>query len=110
MAKWITLIFPLTDSEGKRHAACGPCLGGLALLKAKKGTWRLIHIKSSAPVVSLSGDYAAIRRLSEDIVGLADWEKYDTREQITAVPGLAERVRAIILSASGEDEIEAGHA
>ncbi len=110
MAKWITLIFPLTDSEGKRHAACGPCLGGLSLLKVKTGCWNLIHIKSSAPVVTLEGNYGDVRRVCADIVGLADWEQYDTRKQIMAVPGLAERVKAVILSASGEDEMEAGNA
>lgn len=110
VAKWISLLFPFTDSEGKKHPAYGPCLRGLALLKVKKGHWSLTHMKSSARIVYIEGDYADVRRAATDIANLADWDEYETREQVMAVPGLAERVKAILLSAAGEDEREAGNA
>lgn len=67
-------------------------------------------MKSGNGVVGLDGDYQTIRRISVDIANLVDWNGFTTREEILAVTDLGRRIDAIINSACGEDEMQAGNA
>jgi len=110
MAKWERLFFQIKRSDGTKQMVSGPSFRGLSLLKMDTGTWSLTHIKSGARIVTLTGDYQSVKRLATDVANLADWNEFATKEDVNAAPGLGERVKAILLSAMGEDEMEAGNA
>ena len=88
----------------------GPSFRGLSLLKMESEVWSLTHIKSGARIVTLTGDYQSVKRLATDVANVADWNEFATKEDVNAALCLGERVKAILLSAMGKDEMEAGNA
>lgn len=109
MAKWIGHFFRGHREDGTFFPMYGPAYRGLALCRISKGTYALTHMRTGARVITVEGDYASVRKLSEAVAELADWDTLESREAVLAVPGLPDRIAHLASFYSSEDAEVVGH-
>jgi hypothetical protein len=95
MAKWVRHFFRGTAADGSHFPMSGPAYRGLAIVRIEKAVYSLTHMKTGLRVNTVNGDYPSVRRFSEAVAELIDWDQLSSVEEIMAVEGLDGRIRAI---------------
>lgn len=98
----IFLERPEDGAEG--HLVRGLAHKGLAIVRRKTGVWSLMHMRTGASLISMEGDRSGVHEISEAIAALEDWENFESREAIMALPGMKDRIQAVILACLADTE------
>ena len=107
--KWQSLIFGINNGENKRTPVIGTAHKGLALVRIETGLWKIFHMNSGRGIMSASGNFQDVKRYTEAIAALTDWEALKTQEDVLAVPNIVARIRGVY-NAYADDGITAeGH-
>lgn len=103
--KWERLIFNMDLADGRRQIVSGPSHKGLAMLRVGTGMWSLTHIRTGLRVISISGAKSDAYAFAESIAALIDWDSYDDRASLVAVPDLAARIGAVAAAFKNDTSI-----